>query len=139
MMVFADTSYYLALHNARDEHHEAALGHAHASRGEVATTEFVLAEVGNALSNRLQRALFVALSDGLLSDPLTLVVPASSDEFRRGLALFRSFPDKDWSIVDCISFAVMKRLRIREALTADRHFEQAGFRALLRRARRPRA
>jgi hypothetical protein len=43
-----------------------------------------------------------------------------------------SRPDKDWSLIDCISFVVMEEEGIQEALTADQHFEQAGFTALLR-------
>jgi predicted nucleic acid-binding protein len=46
--------------------------------------------------------------------------------------LFAARPDKDWSLVDCISFVVMKQRRLKDALTTDRHFEQAGFRALRR-------
>jgi predicted nucleic acid-binding protein len=43
----------------------------------------------------------------------------------------RNRPDKDWSLADCISFVVMEEMGLREALTGDRHFEQAGFKALL--------
>jgi predicted nucleic acid-binding protein len=43
-----------------------------------------------------------------------------------------SRPDKDWSLTDCISFVVMENQDITEALTADRHFVQAGFTALLK-------
>jgi uncharacterized protein len=39
--------------------------------------------------------------------------------------------DKEWSLTDCISFVVMKERGLTEALTADHHFEQAGFKALL--------
>jgi len=50
----------------------------------------------------------------------------------RGLALYISRPDKDWSLTDCISFVVMKERGLTGALTADHHFEQAGFVALLK-------
>jgi uncharacterized protein len=43
-----------------------------------------------------------------------------------------SRPDKDWSLTDCVSFVVLTQNQLVEALTADQHFEQAGFKALLR-------
>jgi uncharacterized protein len=48
------------------------------------------------------------------------------------LDLYRDRPDKAWSLTDCISFVVMADKGIRDALTADHHFEQAGFVALLK-------
>jgi len=45
--------------------------------------------------------------------------------------LFRYRPDKEWGLVDCVSFIVMKDYELTEALTMDVHFKQAGFRALL--------
>ncbi len=38
----------------------------------------------------------------------------------------------EWSLTDCLSFVVMKELGIKDALTPDEHFDQAGFHALLR-------
>jgi uncharacterized protein len=46
--------------------------------------------------------------------------------------LFKQRKDKEWGLVDCISFIVMQNREITDALTADIHFQQAGFRALLR-------
>lgn len=60
------------------------------------------------------------------------IVPASRQLLDEGVALYESRPDKDWSLTDCISFVVMQRIGISEALTADHHFEQAGFLALLK-------
>jgi len=60
------------------------------------------------------------------------VIPASSELFEAGLELYRSRADKQWSMTDCISFVVMRREGITDALTADRRFEQAGFHVLLR-------
>lgn len=42
----------------------------------------------------------------------------------------KQMDDKQWGLVDCISFVVMRERGIDEALTADHHFVQAGFRAL---------
>jgi predicted nucleic acid-binding protein len=60
------------------------------------------------------------------------IVEANRAIYDAGLNLYAQRPDKDWSLTDCISFVVMKRLRLTEALTADKHFEQAGFKVLLK-------
>ena len=60
------------------------------------------------------------------------IVPASTTLLDEGIAWFAAYTDKRWSVTDCISFVVMHREGIVDALTNDHHFEQAGFRALLR-------
>jgi predicted nucleic acid-binding protein len=66
------------------------------------------------------------------NDPHTQLIPATSDLFARGLDLFAKRPDKHWSLTDCTSFVVMTDQKLTDALTADEHFEQAGFRTLLK-------
>ena len=130
--VFADTSYYVAFVNPCDERHAAALMVSRELRRPIVLTDYVLAELGSRLSERAQRRLFLELVATLRAAPFTTIVPASRALFDRGLALFRRRLDKDWSLIDCISFEVMLSHRIKEALTTDHHFEQAGFTALLR-------
>ena len=60
------------------------------------------------------------------------IVPGDDASFHTGLTLYFSRPDKDWSLTDCISFVIMQREGITEALTGDHHFEQAGFNILLK-------
>ena len=64
-------------------------------------------------------------------DPRIEVVPHSRELSAEAISLFTARSDKDWSLTDCLSFIVMGRRSIREALTADNHFEQAGFHAAL--------
>ena len=59
------------------------------------------------------------------------IIPLDPALLDRGLERMATRPDKNWSLTDCISFVVMEDERIAEALTADQHFEQAGFKALL--------
>lgn len=130
--LFADTSFYLAVVNPKDALHARAMRAGGRFRGRVITTHYVLMELGNALSQAEHRATFVALVRQLRGDPNTVLTPASDDLLNQGLALFSRRVDKDWSLTDCISFEVMGREGITDALTGDRHFAQAGFRALLR-------
>jgi predicted nucleic acid-binding protein len=88
------------------------------------------------LSGLQDRHLYVPFVDELLEESATVFVPSSATLLRQGLALFADRPDKDWSLVDCISILVMQQRRLKEALTTDRHFVQAGFRALLRERER---
>ena len=130
--LFADTFYFLAPVHADDTAHERALRLAKARTDAIITTVWVLTEVADALAAPSMRATFPRLLASLCADPACTIVPPSSDLFERGAALYSDRPDKSWSLTDCISFVVMQEGGITQALTGDRHFEQAGFTALLK-------
>jgi predicted nucleic acid-binding protein len=132
MKVFADTSYYLALLNPSDQDHARAVELSRRDDFEVLVTGFVLVELGNALACPEDRPYFLGLLAGLRDDAMTQLLEPDQPLLDAGLALFADRPDKAWSLTDCISFAVMTRHGLKEALTADHHFEQAGFVALLK-------
>lgn len=60
------------------------------------------------------------------------VIPQSGRLFDEALTLYAGRLDKGWSLTDCASMAIMTRRGITEALTSDHHFEQAGFKVLLK-------
>jgi predicted nucleic acid-binding protein len=128
---FADSAYFVALGNPRDEWHGQASEFARSYREALITTEFVLLEVGNYFSKAAFRSSFVQLTRFLKTAPNTEIVPASTDLWQRGFELYSLRQDKEWSLTDCISFLVMSDRNIQDALTADKHFEQAGFNRLL--------
>ena len=128
---FADTSYYLALLGPADRHHARAVELSRRPNAHAVTTEYVLLELGNALSRAADRPLFVAFEAALRASPTTVIVPAGPDLWGRAVALYASRPDKDWSLTDCTSFVVMAGRQLTDALTADHHFAQAGFAPLL--------
>jgi hypothetical protein len=132
MIVFADTSYFIALVNADDEAHEEAARYTAAFAGEIITTEWVLNEFANFLAKPPNRQLFVSMLHGLRDDPRVVIVSASEATFGAGATLYAQRLDKEWSITDCISFLVMKNRGIKDALTKDHHFEQDGFQCLLK-------
>jgi predicted nucleic acid-binding protein len=130
--LFADSAFYIAAVNPRDGLHGMATAFLENLEGRLVTTDFVLVEVGNWLSKSRDRAVFVELVQRLRADANSTIVEANRAIFDAGFDLYSQRPDKDWSLTDCISFVVMNRLRLTEALTADRHFEQAGFKVLLK-------
>jgi len=130
--VFADTWYFLALLNADDVGHARARRANAESRQSLLTTGFVLIEVADALSDPQNRDVFLRLLEGIRASADIDVIPPDQSLFDAGVALFSRRSDKSWSLTDCISFVVMGEHGLTEALTADRHFEQAGFVALLK-------
>jgi predicted nucleic acid-binding protein len=128
--VFADTAYYLALLNENDEYHAAAVARS-SEISSVVTTAWVLTELADAMCRPRHRQLVSEFIRDLRNDSRITIVELSADLFDRGLELFESRPDKSWSLTDCISFLVMKNRNLTAAVTADHHFEQAGFTILL--------
>jgi predicted nucleic acid-binding protein len=133
--VFADTSYWIALFNPRDELHERAVAAAQSySDDQIVTSEMILAEFLNGFSDRGPRLRAAASKavKALRSRPNVTVMPQTSDQFERALSRYEERIDKDWSLTDCASFLIMEAEGIGAALTHDQHFAQAGFKALLR-------
>jgi uncharacterized protein len=130
--VFADAFYFIALLNPADHHHAVAVAASEVLNEPLVTTRYVLVEVADALSAPASRRRVATFLRKIDADPQILVVPLDEDTFTRGLHLFEQRPEKAWSLTDCISFVVMTDRGLTDALTGDHHFEQAGFRALLR-------
>lgn len=129
--IFADAVYLIALVNPRDQYHKQAIAFDLGTR-KLVTTGFVLLEIADGFSKPGDRQRALDLIGALESDANAEVIPVSDELLRAGLELYRGRADQTWSLTDCTSFVVMKRRGIREAMTADHHFEQAGFICLLR-------
>jgi predicted nucleic acid-binding protein len=132
MTVFADTFALIAWLNPRDEAHAKVAAYLDGFNGQLVTTEWVLMELADALSAPAARATTVAFLQAVRRDPLFDVIGYDSAVYRSGFELFAARSDKAWALTDCISFSVMSQRGLSEALTADHHFEQAGFRAIFK-------
>lgn len=130
--VFADTAFFLALINPRDQYHRVAVELNSRLSAPLVTTAWVLVEFANAISASHARKSFERVLARLESEPDATVIAPDRELYEQGCRLYVSRHDKDWSLTDCISFVVMEREGLADALTADRHFEQAGFLPLLR-------
>jgi uncharacterized protein len=129
--VFADSSYWLALVVKQDQYHSRAQAWTALIAGHITTTAPVLLETANALARPAWRASAVALIEHLRQRPDVAIFPLELVLWEHGWDLYRHRADKAWSLTDCISFLVMQETGLTDALTADDHFRQAGFRAVL--------
>ena len=130
---FVDTSFVVALVNKGDQYHSQALELAFRfDKRPLVTTDAVLLEIGSALARNFKNDSIQIIEHFLSSDEIQ-IVNLNSELFRRAFELYRSHSDKAWGLVDCISFIVMRELNLTDSLTADKHFEQAGFAALIGR------
>ena len=132
MKLFADSFFFFAYLSSKDRKHEQAEAYFDLFEGKLVTTAWVLTELADGMAGVEDREAFLHFYDALRKEPDVEIFEADKALFEGGLALFRDRPDKEWSLTDCISFVVMKREGLTEALTGDHHFEQAGFKAMLK-------
>lgn len=129
--LFLDTSYLIAVEIADDQEHEAGLAHwrklLKSSPPRIVTTSFIFTEVITLLNSRGLHSKSVELGKKLLSSRSIDLVHVDHELFHEGWVYFQKHKDKRYSLTDCISFVLMKRLGIEQALTFDKHFVQAGF------------
>ncbi len=130
--LFLDTAFVQALFNPRDEYYNLAnaLFPRFLAASEVWVTELIFAEIGDALS-RLNRNAAYDFINQCYSSKRSAVVGVDEALLRRALHIYHNRSDKTWGLTDCVSFVVMLENGLKDALTSDRHFVQAGFRALL--------
>jgi len=133
--VFADTGYWIALLDPQDTLNpkaiQCSMGLAQAT---ICTSEMVLTEFLNHFAKRgtfLRRAA-VSFIHSLQKTPAMAIAPQTSELYQQALLLYAQRPDQAWSHTDCASFCIMRQGGMTEALAYDKHFEQAGFTALLR-------
>jgi predicted nucleic acid-binding protein len=131
--VFTDTSAYFALADPRDENHAAAVVIAEqlaTRRRHLFTTNFVLAETHALLLARRGRELAARILVEIDRSSTAIVRARAADE-QRAREIIARYRDKDFSLTDAISFAIMERLGIGQAFTFDRDFAQYGFTAVM--------
>lgn len=132
--VFVDTSFFIALLNSDDADHEGAVllqAALAAKRVYKITSEYILLELCDGLAKLRHRELVIRVVKLLQKDPAFDIIPTSRQLWDDAWMLFSTRPDKEWGLTDCTSFVLMRQLGLNSALTTDRHFQQAGFRALL--------
>lgn len=129
--IFLDTGYLIALVNKKDNLHKAAVEAAEKFHGTFLTTQLVLIELANSLCLPPQRPLAIKIINRIQTDPLTTIVAITTERFEKALSLYKKRSDKSWGMIDCFSFVTMDEFGIKQALTFDEHFRQAGYKVPL--------
>ena len=133
--VFADTGYWIALLDPQDTLHPKAINLSITLiQVQIVTSEMVLTEILNHFSKRGNFLRYAAANfiESLQENSAITIAPQTESIFQQALILYKQRPDQAWSHTDCSSFCIMQQQNILEALAYDKHFEQAGFIALLR-------
>jgi predicted nucleic acid-binding protein len=130
--VLIDTSAYYAALNRRADHHARVLkifAELGSRRLILYTTNLIVAEAHALVLKRLGRAVATDFLQQIYAGETAIVRVRSADE-RRAREIITIHDDKDYTLTDATSFAVMERLGISTAFTFDRHFAQYGFTVL---------
>ena len=132
--LFVDTAGWMACADAADPAH----GPARAARDAaleagrfLVTTDYVVDETLTLIRVRLSLAAAEAWWAQVEGSPRVRHQAIDALRAEKARSLMFRHHDKDYSFTDCTSFVVMKELRLKDALTTDRHFRQAGFHILL--------
>lgn len=86
------------------------------------TTEWVLAEFLNAMQRPPARSLAIQMVEQLRQSRRVTILSASAEDWREGYDLYKSRPDKAWSLIDCISMRVCQERSVQDVFTSDRNF-----------------
>lgn len=130
--ILIDTAFVIALINRRDKYHNQAQRLAKKFAGNsFLVTDSILLEVGNALAQHFRQEA-VAIIEQFLNSPEVEIIYTTPPLFSTAFARYKLYADKEWGLVDCISFEVMESRKITTALTSDKHFSQAGFSILMK-------
>lgn len=130
---FLDTSYIIALEAVDDQYHESVLKHWKKLIPRIPpliTTSYVFNEVVTFFNNRDLHSKAVEIGNRILTSPSIKLIHVDEALFYEAWKFLKKHSDKSYSFTDCLSFVLMKRLKIQTALTFDKHFVQAGFKKL---------
>jgi uncharacterized protein len=132
--IFIDTSGFFAMLASDDDRHTTAAKIVAAARKRkrgFVTTDYVLDETATLLKARRKTHLLAKLFQRLDQSQACLIEWTDAERFHEVREFFLKHADQEWSFTDCLSFHLMSELRLRDALTKDAHFRQAGFTPLL--------
>ena len=134
MIVFADSSAYIAYYNKRDKNHNKAISFIKKIRNRdfgpviIYTSDYVFDEVITAiLILTKNKDLAIKIGESIKKSKITKIIKVDEEVFQKAWETFKEYKDKLWSFTDCTSFAIMEKMNIKTAFTFNKHYKQAGF------------
>ncbi len=131
MNLFTDSAAWLALYDRRDKYHasaQIAFRDLAERKVTLVVTDYTVAETVTLVMGRAGHAQAVICGEWLLHSPRVHLIRIDVEMWNETWRLFKMYDDKEFSFVDCASFAAMRHEHIVDAFTFDHHFEQMGFR-----------
>ncbi|NLO05636.1 MAG: PIN domain-containing protein [candidate division WS1 bacterium] len=128
--IYIDTSFIYALADEGDPKHSRATRIHDDCLDLLCLSTHVVGEAMSLLTKRFSKSIALDIGRGLVEEEKVWVITPSDQDFADAWALFTRYPDWDLDLIDSISFALMHREGIEQALTFDSHFAQMGFTAL---------
>ena len=125
-VIFVDTSAYFAILDKSDKNHKKAVSFLENNNLPLITSNLVVIETINLVNSRIGREPATQLGKKLYDESFTTVVDVTSEDEKKAWQIFQKYSDKDFSLTDCVSFALMERIRIKRAFAFDVHFIQYG-------------
>lgn len=128
-MIFVDTSALIALSDRNDKNHRRAVEF---FKEAVKTTRFVISkhillEYIDGVTKRVSKRKAMEELDSIVKSRLIIIHHEKPKDWDRALEYFFKYSDQDIDLTDCLSFAVMERLKLKTAFTFDSDFETHGF------------
>ena len=130
MRFFVDTSAWLALNDKNDQYHNKAAAKSieiKKHKIELITSEYIDDESITLIRYRVSHRAAVIFGDSLITSNIVRIIDVTGEDRIKAWEMFKKYEDKELSFTDCISFVLMKNLKLHKAFTFDEHFKQMGF------------
>ena len=131
--VFVDTGTWIGIAVSRDQTHEVAAAYARdlaETKMPLLTTNYILVEAYTRIrydDGHAKAVTFDALIREMVRGRQLAIAWVTAPIHEEAVELFKRYSDQDFSLVDCSSFVVARRRRVREVFGFDRHFATMGF------------
>ena len=130
MKVFVDTGAWLALNDKHDQFFEKAMEvrrRIEKDKIELITSDFVFDESLTFIRYRVSHEVAVLFGSSIMHSTIVTMMSVDNDVLHQAFEIFKKYKDQAFSLTDCTSFVLMKRLKLRTCFTFDSHFSQMGF------------